>query len=164
VRKGGSTKSALKGCAKRRIRIVPEIEIDCDLGGGWVEGFFYINEVAAFLALQRGIPEATVKARIIEAFGYCKRPPKRGEKVIMLDDRLYSVDDQAIRAMQRVIFDFVSVSEVKQIIQAYLAEENGDAYRIAAIYLNNEVHPYVVISVLNSLRDQGRLPVHPSWF
>jgi hypothetical protein len=142
--------------------MIPEIEL-CDLGGDWLEGLFLINEVSAYLALQSDIPEATIRARIIEAFGYCRRPPKSGEKIIMMDGRLYSVDDQAIRAMQRVIFDFVSAAEVDAIVRAYLAEENGDAYRIASIYLDNEIHPYVVISVLNNLRDEGRLPLHPSW-
>lgn len=143
--------------------MIPEVEYR-DLGGGWVEGLFLINEISAYLALQAGIPETTVKARIIEAHGYCQRPPKSGEKTILMDGRLYSVDDNAIRAMQRVVFDFVSSAEVQEIVTAYLAEENGDAYRVAAIYLDNEIHPYVVISVLNSLRDRGELPTHPSWF
>lgn len=143
--------------------MVLEIQTDCDLGGGWVEGFFYIDDVAAYLALQVGIPEATIRARIIEAHGYCKRPPKGGEKIICMDGRLYCVDDNAIRAMQRVIFDFVSEPEMHAIVGAYLVEENGDAYRAAGIYLDNEVHPYVVIAVLNTLRDEGRLPMHPSW-
>ena len=140
-----------------------EVEKNCDLGGGWVEGLFRINEVSAHLALQSGLPEATIRARIIEALGYCKRPPKSGEKVICMDGRLYAVDDLAIRAMQRVIFDFVSVREVNDIVGAYLVEDNGEAYRAASIYLDNEVHPYVVIAVLNTLRDEGRLPTHPSW-
>lgn len=143
--------------------MIPEVE-HRDLGGGWLEGLFLINEVSAYLALQTAIPEATVTARIIEAYGYCKRPPKSGEKAILMDGRLYAADDQAIRAMQRVIFDFVSAADVREIIRAYLAEENGDAHRVAAIYLDNDVHPYVVISVLNRLRDEGRLPAHPSWF
>ena len=134
-----------------------------DLGGGWVEGLFLINEVSTYLALQTGIPEATIRARIIEAHGYCRRPPKSGEKIIMMDGLLYSVDDQALRAMQHVIFDFVTAREVDAIVGAYLVEENGDAYRAASIYLDNEVHPYVVVAVLTALRDEGRLPVHPSW-
>ena len=140
-----------------------EVEENCDLGGGWVEGLFRITEISAHLALQSGLPEATIRARIIEASGYCKRPPKGGEKVICMDGRLYCVDDLAIRAMQRVIFDFVSEREMHAIVGAYLVEENGDAYRAASIYLDNEVHPYVVIAVLDTLRDQGRLPAHPSW-
>lgn len=140
-----------------------EVEQNCDLGSGWVEGLFRITEVSAHLALQSGLPEATIRARIIEAWGYCKRPPKSGEKVICMDGHLYAVDDLAIRAMQRVIFDFVSVPEVHAIVGAYLVEDNGDAYRAASIYLDNDVHPYVVIAVLNTLRDEGRLPIHPSW-
>ena len=134
-----------------------------NLGGGWVEGLFLINEVSAYLALQTGIPEATIRARIIEANGYCRRPPKGGRKVICMDGRLYSVNDNAIRAMKRVIFEFVSDRETHAIVGAYLVEENGDAYRAAGIYLDNEVHPYVVIAVLDTLRDEGRLPTHPSW-
>ncbi len=133
-----------------------------DLGSGWVEGFFLINEVSACLALQSGIPEATVRARIIEAFGYCERPPKSGEKAILMDGRLYSVDDQAIRAMQCVIFDFVSAAEVREIVKGYMAEPYGDSYNIAYDFLDGQVHPHVVISVLNNLRDEGRLPAHPS--
>lgn len=140
-----------------------EVETECDLGDGWVEGLFRISEVSAYLALQSGIPQATIDARIIEAWGYCQRPPKSGEKVICMDGRLYSVDDQAIRAMQRVIFDFLDPTEVAAIVAAYIFEENGDAYRVAGIHLDNDVHPYVVIAVLNNLRDAGQLPVHPSW-
>lgn len=141
-----------------------ELEIEHrELGGGWMEGFFHVDEVSAYLALQTGLPEATIRARIIQAFGHCERPPKSGEKMIFMDGRLYSIDDQAIRAMQRVIFDFVSAAEVDAIVRAYLAEENGDVYKIASIYLDNEVHPYVVISVLNNLKDENRLPLHPSW-
>ena len=77
-----------------------------------------------------------------------------------MDGRLYLVDDQAIRAMQRVVFDFVSVAEIRIIVEAYLAEENGDAYKIAGIYLDNKVHAYVVIAVLNNLLKEGRLPTH----
>lgn len=142
--------------------MIPVIE-HRELGAGWIEGLFLINEVSAYLALQVGIPEATIRARIIEAHGYCLRPPKSGEKVICMDGRLYSVDDNAIRAMKRVIFDFVTEREMHAIVGAYLVEENGDAYRAAEIYLDNEVHPYVVIAVLDTLRDEGRLPLHPSW-
>ena len=141
--------------------MVPVIE-HRELGSGWVEGLFVINEVSAYLALQVGIPEATIRARIIEAHGYCRRPPKGGEKIICMDGRLYAVDDNAIRAMQRVIFDFVSVPEVYAIVGAYLSEESGDAYGASA-YLDNDVHPYVVIAVLRNLEEEGRLPVHPSW-
>jgi hypothetical protein len=143
---------------------VLEVETGCELGGGWVEGLFRINEVSARLALQSGIPEPTIRARIIEAAGYCKRPPKGGEKVIMMDGRLYSVDDNAIRAMQRVIFEFVPPREVEMIVAAYLADDQGDAYTVAGIQLDGEIHPYVVISVLDRLRDEGRLPIHPSWW
>lgn len=141
-----------------------EVETDCDLGGGWVEGLFRLTDVSARLALQAGIPEATVRARIIEAAGYCLRPPKAGEKVIYMDGRLYSVNDQAIRAMQRVIFEFVPPVEVRAIVRAYLAEDHGDAYRAAGILLDGAIHPYVVISVLNALRERGELPAHPSWW
>lgn len=142
--------------------MIPVVE-HRELGGCWVEGLFIIDEVSAYLALQVGIPEATIRARIIEAWGYCERPPKGGEKVICMDGRLYAVDDLAIRAMQRVIFDFVSVPEVHAIVGAYLVEDNGDAHRAASIYLDNDVHPYVVIAVLRNLEEEGRLPVHPSW-
>lgn len=142
--------------------MVPVIE-HRELGSGWVEGLFIINEVSAYLALQVGIPKATIRARIIEAWGYCKRPPKGGEKVICMDGRLGEVDELAIRAMQRVIFDFVSVPEVHAIVGAYLVEEHGDAHRAASDFLDNDVHPYVVIAVLRNLEAEGRLPRHPSW-
>jgi hypothetical protein len=142
--------------------VIPEIE-ERDLGGGWVEGLFLINEVSAYLALQSGIPEATIRARIIEAFGYCKRPPKSGEKVILMDGSLYTVDDQAIRAMQRVVFEFVPEAEVELIVRSYLAEPHGDVFRICSDFLDGEVHHYIVVAVLNNLRDEGRLPMHPSW-
>ena len=141
--------------------MIPVIE-HRELGGNRVERSFVINEVSAYLALQIGTPKATIRARIIEGHGYCKRPPKSGEKIICMGGRLYSVDDNAIRAAKRVIFDFVSEWEMHAIVGAYLVEENGDAYRPAGIHLDNEVHPHVVITVLDTLRDQGRLPAHPS--
>lgn len=142
--------------------MTPEIEL-CDLGGGWVEGFFRINEVSAYLALQSGIPEVTIRARIIQAFGYCKRPPKNGEKIILMEGQLYTVDNQALRAMQAVIFDFVTKEERDYMVRCYLAEPNGDAHLVATEYLNNEAHWMVVAAVLTALRDRGRLPMHPSW-
>ncbi len=139
-----------------------KVERDCDLGDVWVEGLFRVNDIAARLALQRGIPEVTVRARIIEAAGYCKRPPKGGKKVMYLNGRFDVVDEQAVRAMRRVIFDFVSSEEVEAIVRAYLAEENGEVFRASVIHLDNEIHPYVVTAVLATLKEEGRLPAHPS--
>jgi hypothetical protein len=133
-----------------------------ELGGGWMEGFFHIDEVSAYLALQTGLPEATIRARIIQAFGHCKRPPKSGEKMIFMEGNLYSVDHLALRAMQAVIFDFVSGEEVGRIVAAYLDEENGDAHNIAFYYFDDEIHWMIVTAVLTTLRDRGRLPIHPS--
>lgn len=135
-----------------------------ELGGGWLEGFFLIDEVSAYLALQTGIPEATIRARIIEALGYCRRPPKSGEKMIFMQGDFYSVDYQALRAMQAVILDMVSHAEIEAIVTAYLDEPQGDAHNIAGHYLNGEIHWMVVTAVLTTLRDQGRLPLHPSYW
>jgi len=138
-----------------------ELEIEHrDLGDAWVEGVFLASEVSQYLALQTGIPRVTIRARIIEAYGYCERPPKNGKKVMFLQGSLYAVDDQAIRAMQRVVFDYVTANEVEAIVTEYLADENGDAFTVA---FRLETHPYIVVSTLNCLRDKGRLPAHPSW-
>jgi glycine/D-amino acid oxidase-like deaminating enzyme len=74
---------------------------------------------------------------------------------------LDSVDEQAIRAMQRVVDDFVSASEVSQIKQSYRASDLKDAYWIA---WDCHLHPYVVIAVLRNLDERGELPAHPSWW
>lgn len=129
-----------------------------------MEGFFRITNTSAHLALQNGIPTATIQARIIEAHGHCRRPPKDGEKIILMDGRLYTVNNPAIRAMKRVIFDFISAHDIEHIVKAYLGQDNGDPYRITTDFFDCEVHVYVVIAVLDTLRDRGRLPTHPSRF
>lgn len=71
----------------------------------------------------------------------------------------YEVDTLAIRAMQRVVFDFLSAAEVESIKTAYLGADCGDAFDAAG---DINTHPYIVIAVLNNLRAEGRLPTHPS--
>lgn len=130
------------------------------LGGDYVEGHFRINQIAARLALQTGLPHETIRARIIEAYGYCLRPPRTGRKTITMQHRPDWIDEQAILAMRRVIDDFVTVSEVRAIRTSYLSSEVGDAFWIA---WDQNTHPYIVIAVLRNLEAEGRLPVHPSW-
>jgi glycine/D-amino acid oxidase-like deaminating enzyme len=65
-----------------------------------------------------------------------------------------SVDEQAIRAMQRVVDDFVSASEVDQIKKSYRASEFKDAYWIA---WDCHLHPYLAIAVLRNLEKRGEL-------
>lgn len=144
----------------KRLSVAPEIE-EHDFATEELEGIFEINEVAAHLALKTGLAEYKIRARIIEAYGYCVRPPKKNWKLLMTPPSKYEVDTLAIRAMQRVVYDFVSAAEVKQIIHAYLGAECGDAYD-AADQINT--HEYIVIAVLNNLRDEERLPLHPSHF
>ena len=79
----------------------------------------------------------------------------------MVETSPHRVDDLAIRAMRRVSYDFVSAAEVKEITRAHLAAEFGDAFDVAA---DVGTHPYIVISVLDNLLDEGRLPAHPSWW
>lgn len=66
-----------------------------------------------------------------------------------------AVDHQAIRAMKRVIDDFVSAEEIRGIKTSYLASECGDAYWVA---WDLSLHPYVVIAVLDNLAERGELP------
>lgn len=152
----------MRGTGRTRIgvRVIPEIE-QRDLGGDWVEGIFLINEVSAYLALQTGLPQETIKARIIQAYGYCQRPPKDGEKIIYLQDNLDlgRVDHAAILAMRRVIDDFLTVAEIRALKIAYLAADHGDAWRAA---YDLQTHPYIVIAALDNLKERGELPEHPS--
>ncbi len=106
------------------------------------------------MALQTGLPYETVRARIIEAHGYCKVPPKDGVKVMFMQRDLDSVDERAIRAIRRVVDDFVSAAEVKQIRNSYRAAEMKDAYWIA---WDCHIHPYVAIAVLRNLNARGEL-------
>ena len=139
----------------------PTLDIEeRDLAGGYVEGYLEIDEIAAFLALQTNLPYATVQARIIEAHGYCRRPPRGGKKIIFVLDSFGGIDDQAIRAMRRVVEDFVTVAEVQAVKTAYLASEYGDPWWIA---WDQNMHPHTVMAILDNLHDQDRLPAHPSW-
>ncbi len=138
--------------------MVPYVE-HRDLGGDYVEGRFRINRIAARLALQTGLPYETVRARIIEAYGYCRRPPKTGRKTILMQHHPDRIDELAIAAMRRVVDDFVSAAEVRAIRLSYLASDCGDAYWVA---WDLQTHPYVVIAVLRNLEAEGRLPAHPS--
>lgn len=137
----------------------PQIEF-CDLAGELVEGRFRINSIAARLALQMGLPYETIRARIVEAYGYCVYPPKAGAKTLVMQYRLSGLDELAIIAMRRVIYDFVSAVEVDAIRKSYLASDEGDAHWIA---WDLQTHLYIVIAVLRNLDSEGRLPRHESW-
>lgn len=134
--------------------LIPEIE-HCDLGGDYVEGYFSISSFAAFLSLQTGLPYETVEARIIEAHGYCRRPPKSGSKVILMQRHPDEIDNQAILAMRRVVDDFVTAEGVRAIKTSYLAAEHGDAYWVA---WDLDIHPYFAIAILDNLEERGELP------
>ena len=138
--------------------MIPEVE-QRDLGGGYVEGYFSISEFAAFLYLQTGLPYYTVEARIIEAYGYCRRPPKGGSKIILMQHHPDEIDHQAVLAMRRVIDDFVNPEGVRAIKISYLAVDFGDPYRVA---WDLEIHPYFAMAMLDNLKERGELPEHPS--
>jgi hypothetical protein len=145
---------------------IPEnltIEED-ELGGVWLEAYLYLDPIAAYLCLQTGIPEPTIRAHIIAASGHCKRPPKAKELVFMLHGDMYAVDMRHLRAMRRVIFDFVPSKEIKVIVRAYKADPRGEPESIAIYQLDNYIHPSVVRAVLEELRHRRRLPRHPSYY
>lgn len=134
----------------------PEIEY-CNFGGGYVEGYFSISDVAAFLSLQTGLPQQTIEARIIEACGYCRRPPKSGSKIILMQRHPDQIDQQAILAMRHVIDDFLTAEQARDIKVSYLASEHGDAWWIA---WDLQTHPYIVIAALDNMNQRGELPPH----
>lgn len=136
--------------------VIPEIE-HADLGGGYVEGYFSISEAAALLSLQAGLPYETIHARIIEAYGYCQRPPKSGSKIILMQRHPDQIDHQAILAMRGVVHDFLTADAIRAIKTSYLAAECGDAYWVA---WDLDMHPYVVIAALDNLAASGELPPH----
>lgn len=139
--------------------LIPEIE-HCDLGGHYVEALFSMGEMAAYLALQTGLPYETIHARIIEAHGYCRRPPKTGCKVLLMQRHPDRIDHQAIQAMRRVIDDFLNSHDIKAIKTSFLASEYGDAYWVA---WDLDLHPYVVIAALDNLQERGELPPRSDW-
>ncbi len=74
--------------------------------------------------------------------------------MIFMQQSLDAVDEQAIRAMQRVVDDFVSAGEVDQIKKSYQAADLKDAYWIA---WDCQLHPYVAIAVLRNLEKRREL-------
>lgn len=135
-----------------------------ELGGGWLEAYLELDEISAYLALQTGLPEATIRAHVIAAAGHCERPPKWKEAYFLLNGELYVTDSQHIKAMRRVIFDYVPESEVQLIVDAFLADRYGMPGTIAMYQLNEDIHHSVVRAVLEELDHRGRLPLHPSHF
>ncbi len=143
----------------------PNLEIEHDeLGGVWLEAYLYLDRTTAYLCLQTGIPEPTIRAHIIAASGHCKRPPKAKELVFMLNGDMYAVDMRHVRAMRRVVFDFVPRAEVGVIVGAYMADPFGEPGSIALNQLDEDVHFSVVRAVLEELQSRGELPVHPSHY
>lgn len=140
-----------------------EIEYECDLGGDWVEGLFYFNEVTEHLALQTGIPQATIEAHIIAAAGLCKRLPKSGEHVFEFRGYFYGVDELALAAMKCVIFEYVSPEGRDRIVEAYIDEDYGDVHNISRHHFDGNVHWMVITAVLDVMRERDELPIHPSW-
>jgi hypothetical protein len=136
---------------------VDEIDIDCPE----IDGLFTNKVDPAFVGLRRRLPDAVRACRIIEAHGYMRRPPKGGRKVYWSLKKLRRrLDEVSIKAIRTVIFDFITAYEVDFIELGYLAEPHGDAFNIAE---DSDIHPYIVIAVLRNLKEEGRLPVHPSW-
>lgn len=133
-----------------------------DFGPGWIEGYFRLTDLSAWLTLHSGIPEATIRARIIEASGYCLRPPRSGDKIMLINSSMIGIDGLALAAMKRVIFSYVPEREVDEIVHAYLAEPMGDAHNIS-YYFDGDIHWMVITAVLDVLQDRGRLPRHESW-
>jgi hypothetical protein len=155
-----------RSAGRKNVEGVPEnLEIEEDeLGGVWLEAYLYLDPIAAYLCLQTGIPEPTIRAHIIAAAGHCKRPPKAKELVFMLHGDMYAVDMRHLRAMRRVIFDFVPKVEVDMIVGAYLADPFGEPGSIAFNQLENDIHFSVVRAVLEELNARGQLPLHPSHY
>ncbi len=124
-----------------------------NLGDDQAEAFYTEYPEPALLVLQPHLTPATREAREYEGHGYYRKPPKGGRRVCYALSSLDSIDDQAIRAVGRVV-DMVPPSDVEEIRAAYFASENGDAYWVA---FYTEIHLHVVIAVLRHLRAFGRI-------
>lgn len=142
---------------------LPEIYLDCDLGAHLVEAYFFIDDVSSYLALQSGIPEATIQAHIIAGAGLTRTPPRSGELVMYLGGYFFGVNELALAAMKRVIFFFVSPEGRDRIVEAYIDEDYGDVHNISRHHFDGNVHWMVITAVLDVMRERDELPIHPSW-
>lgn len=104
--------------------------------------------------MQPKLPAATRRARELEGSGHYLRPPLGGRRVCYALSSIEHLDEQAIRATERVVPDMVSEAEISEIREAYRASECGDAYWIA---FYTEIHLHVVVAVLRHLRRAGEI-------
>lgn len=122
---------------------------------------YYTEYPCSAMAIQPSLPDATKRARELEAHGYHRRPPRDGRRACFALRSLSELDEVSIAATSRALPDHVSEGEIRTIRETYRATEYGDAYWVA---FYTEIHLHVVIAVLRYLDSCGELPAHPSWW
>lgn len=130
------------------------LEIDeFDIGEG-VDGFYFHDSDYGIQAMAIR-PELDLPDRAsleVEARGYCRRPPKRGEKFCLTPRDPYDFDPNAIAAIRCVVEEIRPewTAEVKD-----AAQISSDVRWIAAWC---ELSPNVVVAIVENLRVRGELP------
>lgn len=115
---------------------------------------YYTDTPCSAMALQPNMPNATKRARALEAHGYHRKPPPGGRKACFILRSFDALDEGSIRATRRVV-DELAPEIVERIREVYRAAEYGDAFWIAWAC---DEHPYTVIAALRNLNERGELP------
>lgn len=126
---------------------------DFDIGEG-VDGFYFHDPDYGIqaMAIRTDLELPDRESLEVEARGYCRRPPKRGEKFCFTPRDPYDFDPNAIAAIRCVIEDIRPgwVGEVRE-----AAKMSNDTRWIAAWC---ELSPNVVVAILEILRARRELP------
>lgn len=119
---------------------------------------FYTSEPCSAMAIQPDMPDATKRARYVEAHGYDLKPPKSGERECYVVASFDKLDEISIAATRRGLPRCVTDDEIEEVRDAYVESDLGDAWWVA---WRCRQHLHLVIAILGHLHSLGQLPSRP---
>ncbi len=128
------------------------------LGDDRVAAFYTEDPEPAGMAIQPWLPQAEKRARVLEAHGYYKRPPRGGERVCFLaPSDLAGVDPTTVSALKRVVPEMAAdwIFQVWTHVRPYDDPAEIDPHEVSD-YL--DVPPQAVVAILQKLGEWGVLP------
>lgn len=130
------------------------LEIDeFDIGKG-VDAFYFHDPDYGIqaMAVRTDLDLPDRDSLEVEARGYCRRPPKRGEKFCLTPRHPYDFDPNAIAAI-RCVVEEIRPGWTKEVKDA--ARISNDTRWIAAWC---ELSPNAVVAIIENLKARGELP------
>lgn len=119
---------------------------------------YYTTQPYSAMAIQPDMPEATKRARYVEAHGYHLKPPSDGERECYVVSSFDHLDEISLAATRRGLERCVTEEEVEEVRDAYAESDLGDAWWVA---WRCRQHVHLVVAILDHLHSLGQLPTKP---